>query len=223
MNVIAELEAHFGVPFPPGYSDWSLKKYNDHREAKSRSRLSSCSMDRYLWVHEAEWIPPDEIPQYDLGRPNIIPGLIPFAFSCAGDNWCWNTRVKNGDAEYEVLYCAHDEKLADRFAPTFPAWFYRNCLDYASGAFDNNDADIEEARKNLRLWSEKLSEIHPGAWAEHLAGLAQKQPSEYKHPKLRADITLFGFITAMKVDEIVADQFGPNYLEQKVEWGAWGE
>src|SRR5262245_25959083 len=105
MNVITELDAHFGVPFPAGYRDWSMKKYTDHREG----------MDRYLWVHEAEWIPPDEIPKYDLGRSNIIPGLIPFAFSCAGDNWCWNTQVKNGDAEYEVLYCAHDEKLADRF------------------------------------------------------------------------------------------------------------
>ena len=75
MNVIAELEAHFGVPFPPGYSDWSLKKYNDHREG----------MERYLRVHEAEWIPPSEIPQHDLWRPKIIPGLIPFAFSGAGE------------------------------------------------------------------------------------------------------------------------------------------
>jgi hypothetical protein len=223
MNVITELEAHFGVPFPRGYSDWSLKKYTDHREAKSRSRLSSCSMDRYLWVHEAEWILPDEIPRYDLGRPKIIPGLIPFAFSGAGDHWCWNTQAKNGDAEYEILNCWHDEKLADRFAPTFPAWFYRNCLDYASGAFEKTDADIEEARKNLRLWSERLSEIHPGAWADHLAELARTQPSEYKDPKLRADITLFGFITGMKIDEIVADQFGPGYLGQKVEWGTWGE
>jgi hypothetical protein len=180
-------------------------------------------MDCYLWVHEAEWIPPDEIPQYDLWRSNIIPGLIPFAFSGARDNWCWNTQVKNGDAEYEVLYCWRDEELADRFAPTFPAWFYRNSLDYASGAIEKDDDGIEEARRNLRLWSERLSEIHPGAWADHLAGLAQKQPSEYKHPKLRASVTMFGFITAMKVDEIVADQFGPGYLEQKVQWGAWPE
>ena len=34
---------------------------------------------------------------------------------------------------------------------------------------------------------------------------------------------MFGFITAMKVDEIVADQFGPRYIEQKVEWGTWPE
>lgn len=211
MNVFAKLEAHYRVPFPPGYRDWSLKKYTDHRDNK----------DGYLWVHEAEWIPPDQIPQHDLWRSSIIPGLIPFAFSGAGDNWCWNTQVKNGGAEYEVLYCWHDEELADAFAPTFPAWFYRNCLDYASGAIDKDDDGIKKARTNLRLWSVRLAEIHPGPWADHLSLLAETQPSEYKHPKLRASVKMFGFITAMEVGEIVDDQFGHRYLEQKVEWGTW--
>jgi hypothetical protein len=211
MNVLTQLEAHYGVPFPPGYCDWSLKKYTDYRD----------NMVGYLWVHEAEWIPPDQIPQHDLWRTNVISGLIPFAFSGAGDNWCWNTQVKNGDAEYDVLFCWHDEELADRFAPTFPAWFYRNCLDYASGAIDKDDDGIENARTQLRLWSQRLSEIYPGLWAEHLALLAETQPSEYKHPKLRDSVRMFGFITAMEVDEIVADQFGHRYLEQKVEWGTW--
>lgn len=209
MNVMEELEAHYGVPFPRGYRDWSLKKYTDHREG----------MDRYLWVFEAEWIPPDQIPKHDLWRSNIIPGLIPFAFSGPGDNWCWNTQVKNGEAEYEILNCWHDEDLADRFAPTFPAWFYRNCLEYASGGMDRDDKGIKVARTHLRLWSERLSEIHPGTWADHLAALAETQPIEYRHPKLLASVTMFGFITAMEVDVIVADQFGPGYLKQKVEWG----
>ena len=211
MNVFTKLEAHYGVPFPGGYRDWSLKKYTDYRD----------NMQGYLWVHEAEWISPDQIPQHDLWRSNIIPGLIPFAFSGRGDNWCWNTEVKNGDAEYEVLFCWHDEDLADRIAPTFPAWFYRICLEYASGAIDKDDDGIENARTNLRLWSARLSEIHPGPWAGHLSLLAGTQPSEYEHPKLRASVKMFGFITAMEVDEIVADQFGRRYLEQKVEWGTW--
>jgi hypothetical protein len=211
MDVFTRLEAHYGVPFPRGYRDWSLKKYTDYRD----------NMEGYLWVHEAEWIPPDQIPQHDLWRTNIIPGLIPFAFSGAGDNWCWNAQVKNADAEYDVLFCWHDEELADRFAPTFPAWFYRNCLDYASGAIDKDDDEIQNARKKLRLWSVRLSEIHPGTWADHLSSLAGAQPLEYKHPKLRASVTMFGFITAMEVDEIVADQFGPGYLGQKVAWGSW--
>ena len=89
------------------------------------------------------------------------------------------------------------------------------------------DKALESYRR--RLFFEQLNagyaelRADSGAWADHLAELAQTQPSEYKHPKLRADITLFGFITGMKIDEIVADQFGPGYLEQKVEWGGWGE
>jgi hypothetical protein len=211
MDFITRLESHYGVPLPRGYCDWSLRKYTDYRD----------NMQGYLWVHEAEWIPPDEIPQHDLWRSTIIPGLIPFAFSGARDNWCWNTQVKNGDAEYDVLFCWRDEELADRFAPTFPAWFYRNCLDYASGAIDKDDDGIEKARTNLRLWSARLSEIHPGPWVEHLASLAETQPLEYKNPKLGASVTMFGFITAMEVDEIVAEQFGHRYLEQKAAWGTW--
>ncbi len=209
MDALTKLEAHYGIALPSGYRDWSRKKYTDYRD----------NMDGYLWVNEAEWIPPDEIPDRDLWRSNIIRGLIPFAFTGAGDNWCWNTQAKNGDAEYEILICWHDEDLADAFAPTFPAWFYRNCLDYASGAIDSDEDDIEEGRENLRLWSERLSEIHSGQWADHLAVLAGSQPFEYKHPELRASVTMFGFITAMEVDEIVADQFGQRYLEDKVEWG----
>src|SRR5215475_13184716 len=104
MNVFTKLESHYGLPFPPGYRDWSLKQYTDdpggvYRHLTFGQMRANPRAQRYLWVHEAEWIPPDEIPQYDLWRPNIIPGLIPFAFSGAGDNWCWNTQVKNGDAE----------------------------------------------------------------------------------------------------------------------------
>jgi hypothetical protein len=212
MDDLTKLEAHYGVPLPPGYRDWSLKGYTDHRKDKT-----------YLWVHEAEWIPPGEIAQHDLWRENIIAGLIPFAFSGAGDNWCWNTQVKSDQAEYEVLYCWHDEDLADAFAPTFPGWFYRNCLDFASGAFDRTAAGIQEGRDHLRRWSKKLAEIHPGPWAEHLSSLAETEPFEYKHPKLRASVKMFGFITAMEVDKIVVEQFGQHYLGRKVEWGTWGD
>jgi hypothetical protein len=53
--------------------------------------------------------------------------------------------------------------------------------------------------------------------------LLKKSPDSISPWKLRASVTMFGFITAMKVNEIVADQFGHGYLEQKVAWGAWPE
>ena len=44
--------------------------------------------------------------------------------------------------------------------------------------------------------------------------------SKMKHPRLRDSVTLVGFITAMEVDKVVADQLGPDYLGQKIAWGS---
>jgi hypothetical protein len=208
MDAIDNLEAHYGVPLPPGYRQWVQRKDIDYTDKQGD----------YLWVFEAEWIPPANIPAHDLGREVTLPGLIPFAFSGAGDPWCWNTQATTGDGEYEVLQCWHDEELANAYAPTFPAWFYRDCLDCAA-AVGNDEAEIDEARGNLRLWSERLAEIHPGPWAEHLASLAAIPPFQYKDPKLR--MPSFGFVTTMEIETIVAAEFGRRYLDEQVAWGAW--
>jgi len=207
MDVFEKLSAHYGVPFPAGYQDWSRKGYTDYQKGDGQ----------YLWAFEAEWIPPEEIPSRDLWRVNIIPGLIPFAFSGAGDNWCWNTSVVTSEAEYEVMFCYHDEELADVYAPNFAAWFYRTCLDFASGGFD----DEEDAMEYLELWSKRLAEIHDGDWADHLAKLAETEPFDYEYPGKRKSLDMRGFITVMEVEEIVATQFGRRYLEEKVAWGEY--
>ena len=89
----------------------------------------------------------------------------------------------------------------------------------ARGAFDNHPDDIAEARDYLVLWSQRLAEIDSGPWAKHIASLAQTVPFEYKDPRLRSSVTLFGFITTMDVDTIVEREFGSRYLDAKVEWG----
>lgn len=211
MDNLGKLEAHYGITLPPGYRAWSRERYTDYRQ----------SDEQYLWVHEAEWIPPKEIQETDLSRVNVLPGLIPFAFTGAGDHWCWLSQANNPSAEYDVLLCYHDEELADLFAPTFPAWFYRSALDYASGGFDADPEGIDEARAHLRLWSERLSEICPGAWAQHLASLADTAPFTYDRPSLRGSYQMFGFITAMDVEATVVDQLGPRYLKEKVAWGTF--
>jgi hypothetical protein len=210
-QALERIEAKLGGPLPAGYRDWSLKNYTNV-EALGKE---------YLWVSDAEWIPSEEIPDYDFDpfRKDILEGLTPFAFTCGGDPWCWNTQIRTGHAEYEVLCCWHDEDLADVYAPSFPGWFYRRCLNYASGEFARNDRDIQEARSCLKLWSTRLAEIGPRDWADHLEALAGVTPFEYKHPKLRASGTRFGFLTDMEVKDWIAQKWGQRYIDGKVAWG----
>jgi hypothetical protein len=209
MTVLEKTERKLGMQFPQGYRTWQVSGYFKGRFKQSK----------YLWLHEAEWIPLAEIPGYDLWRITI-PGLIPFAFNAAGDHWCFSTRKPTSPGEFEIWFCPHDEELGETYAPTFPAWFYRNCLAYASGGFDEDPHSIKEAKSNLRTWSKRLAEIQPGKWAEHLGELADKEPVSYKHPKLRTSVPLlFGFITAMDVDQIVQAEFGKRYFNRKVKWG----
>jgi hypothetical protein len=206
---IQRIERHFGIPLPPTYKAWATKGYTDFR----------LKCGPYLRVHEAEWIPPIDIPDYQFARTVTIPGLMPFAFTGAGDEWCWNGSKPTEDGEFEVIFCWRDQPLAERFAPSFPAWFYRQCLVCASGGFNENRSD--EGREYLRKWGSCLEEIHSGTWSKHLSSLANLDPFPYHHPNLRADVTLFGFITAMEVDALVAKQFGNKYLNEKVEWGRY--
>ena len=92
-------------------------------------------------------------------RRTRFPNMISGERTSSPDSCGVGTR-KSRLANYGQLCCWHDQELADRYAPTFPAWFYRNCLVYASGAFDRNDdgiADASNADATLRVPSETPS------------------------------------------------------------------
>ncbi len=208
MESLDSLEKNYGISLPKGYRYWTQKNYlNIHKNKED-----------YLWVHEAEWIQPERIPSRDLWRENIIPGLVPFAFTGAGDNWCWNTQAKTGDSEYEILMCLHDEELGNVYAPSFPSWFYRLCLEYASNLSDDDD-EILDARENLLLWGQRLSEIGATDWSVYLTELSDEEIIEYSNPKQMQSIQSLGFITTMDVEQIIAAEMGERYLNTKIKWG----
>lgn len=213
MNTLEKVEKRLGIRFPAGYRSWHACEYFDPRNTS----------ETYLWVHEAEWIPPAEIPGYDLWR-DTVPGLVPFAFNGAGDHWCFSTQQATSPGEFEIWFCIHDAELGEIDTPSFPAWFYRRCLSYAAGGFDEDAASIRQAQKNLKLWSQRLAEIQPGAWAEHLAELSACEPFAYKNSNLRSTAPpMFGFLTMMEVHKIVSREFGKQYLRHEVKWGTFRE
>jgi len=208
MKSLDAIEKHHNIILPDGYKKWSLKGYTNYKS----------DLDEYLWVNEAEWIPPEDVLSRDLGRDKVLCGIIPFAFTGAGDHWCFNTSQKTEDAEYQILACWHDEVEAELYAPNFKAWFYRTCLEYASSV-ENKPDEIKNAQENLILWSNHLREIEGEKWANHLADLAESTPFEYKDPKLRSNIILFGFVTSMDAEKIIYLEMGEKYTGETVEWG----
>ncbi len=208
MKSIDVIEHHHNTSLPNAYKDWVVKGYTNYRS----------NPELYLWVNEAEWIPPEDILARDLWRENILPGIVPFAFTGAGDNWCFNTCQKTDENEYEILACWHDEEEADLYAPNFKAWFYRTCLEYAA-LVENDLNEIGEARENLGVWSEKAEELGCKKWAEHLKELSAIAPFEYQDPNLNSGICSFGFITSMDVEKIICLEMGDKYNNSTVKWG----
>jgi len=78
MNSIYEsIESKYGFALPSAY-----------REMNELGWFDTCDKSRYLWISEAEWMRPDEIFSYEPLEYHK-PGFVPFAFTGAGDHWCW--------------------------------------------------------------------------------------------------------------------------------------
>ena len=165
--------------YPESYLNWQKRQFFDLASA------------HYLWVPEAEWCGADwQLPSYGVH----IGGLVPFAFSGAGDGWCfW------GDGE--VLFCLHDEDEALVYAPHFLAWFYRRCLEFVAAVCPVEDEDeAEEARELVARGSSLLKEAGALSFADSLAELGP------------------GSVSEEQVMQIVRDEFGVRYVEGRIKW-----
>lgn len=218
MDPVTEIESRYEVPLPAGYRKWVEQRYTD---------INFSEAFDYLWVHEAEWIPIQDIPNRHerlSSRVSILPGLIPFAFNGAGDDWCFSTQFSTSPGEYEIWFCPHDDQNARPISPTFSGWFYYRCIDFASGQFDKAPEEIENAQQYLLFWAERLSEIDNGPSPQHLSQLGNSDPFEYElnysvnFKGGKTDQTALGFLTEADVEEIVRKQFGERFWRSTERW-----
>lgn len=211
MSDLVSIEKHFGVQLPSAYRQWFEKPYINHKRNEAE----------YLWVYDGEWVPPDDFIKFDTGRDRLIPGLIPFAFTGNGSSWAWNSSQTTEPGEFEILLCNHDEELADVYAPTFAAWFYRLCLEYAVVGIENEYKEIEKARVQLQLWSTRMEELGKSKWAEHLLMLSAAEPVKYENfvPSPGIPSPQFSLTTDEQVNAVVRDELGERYIDTQTEWG----
>ena len=174
--------------YPEAFLNWQRRQFFDTNSAD------------YLWVPEAEWCRADwQLPTYG----EHIAGLTPFAFSGAGDGWCF---FRDG----EVLFCLHDEDEALVYAPHFLGWFYRRCLEFVAAVSDEDKDEAEEARELLVRGACLLKEAGALAYADMLAGLS---PGSITEVQLGP-----GTVSQEQVLQIVRREFGERYVEGKIKW-----
>lgn len=192
MNELITIEETFGTTLPATYKTLHNKGCFDLNHS------------RHLWIYEAEWVPPIEIPTRELlSYGEHVEGLIPFAFSGAGDSWCWQSNLPTSNDEYQIWFCPHDSDLADIYAPSFAGWLYRCCLDYAlSVDFDTDD--MEEASEHMKDWSALLMSLGEEDFSGHLL-------STFKHRDRQ-------FFDNDLLRETIGTHFGMEYWENQIVW-----
>jgi hypothetical protein len=203
MKQLAAIERHYNIVLPDAYKLWASKGY------------LTLASPHYLWVWEAEWIPLEKVPGYDLTSFPHLPGLIPFAFTGGGDHWCWHTESPTDPGEYRILRCQHDSDMAEVYSPSFAGWFYRVCLTYACSVEDQSKA-IEEVKQHLGLWADRLEELAQGAWAHDLRWLAARSPVHYRWGT--RNMAEFGFLTFNECDSRIRHALGRDYVDQEIPW-----
>lgn len=162
----------------------------------------------YFWLSEAEWMPPDEIADYEF-EDYQKPGFVPFASTGGGDHWCWWP----SEHPEVVVFCPHDSCEGEFYAPSFIGLIYRCLLDYARYVSDEEEHEI---RQYLRASATHLSPYLPDSWKDTLNNLASAQRVQQFSPNGRE--AGLGLLTQERYQEIVQRDLTFPLLDQVFEW-----
>lgn len=204
-DIYDAIQARYGFAIPPEYR---------RMEADGCFELKNWGVmfdpdnePTYLWIPEVEWLKPGEILAY-RPEPEAKPGFVPFAFTGAGDHWCW---WPDQDPEAIVL-CLHDEGMGSFDAPHFLGSLYRRCLDYALDGISKDDES--EARRLFDYWVERLGSYLAPPWIETLRHLSRADRFEWRDGRRSGE----GFLTPEQYNAILARDLSFPRLGEAFEW-----
>jgi hypothetical protein len=200
MNTLLQIEKKYGFTLPVAYRSFVDRGY---------MRLPGKD---YLWVHEAEWLPPSEMLDKGGFWGNPKPGLVAFAFTGGRGLWAWQTKQSSKEGEPMIAFCPCDSYEGWWHAPTFLGWLYRVSLEYACSMWDEES----ETKTNLHRWAAVLREFHKLEWSDVVQSVAARP----------VVLTKFGensLISLPEVHDRIAAAFGPSFINSPYIWDLEGE
>lgn len=202
MESLTAIERQWKFKLPPTYCAFAERGYLNF------------SGDAYLWVNDAEWIPPSEILNYEWSGTQKL-GLVPFAFTGGGDVWAWQTQRILSTNEPAIAFCPRDDYQGHWHAPSFIGWLYRIGLEYASLGWDEEP----ETRNNLTSWSRVVREFGDATWAADLEEISRRPLQKYRVGRYDAD----GLLPLNELRDRVASAFGGEFVDSPYVWDNEGD
>jgi hypothetical protein len=202
VDIYESIKAKHGFEIPAAYRKLEKGGFFENKIAGERCDSSD---EAYLWVPEAEWMRPQEI--LDYKTPSYQrPGFVPFAFTGAGEPWCW------WPAQDPEAVVSLADGCAGKFdAPNLLGSIYRRFLDYAVCV----DLDDENrARQFLSLWARQLGGYFARSWIDTLRALAEAEAVTWQLGRSNGR----GLLHPTRRNELVAHDLAFPRLNVEFEW-----
>jgi hypothetical protein len=143
-------------------------------------------LEKYLSFYDCEWLPLEEIANFQFNRWEIASdgGFVPFAMTGRHEPYCWRLDWAHG-GEPPVVLCERCES-ARCLAPSFQGFLYRMALEAFAGRNDFlGDSKVDELVRAVNI----IVPLLPGDWARRLRDLRDRQDWQTKQE--RAGCSLF--------------------------------
>jgi hypothetical protein len=206
MDILSQVERKYGFTLPDTYRSFDERGY------------MRCLDKDYLWVHEAEWLPPPEMLDQGGFWGNPKPGLVAFAFSGGRDLWAWQTKNRSNNGEPMIAYCPRDSYEGWWHSPSFMGWLYRLSLEYACSMWDEES----DTRTNLHRWASVLREFGKAEYSDILQSVASR-PIVVTKSGSREQHLENSLISWREVNDRIDAAFGPGFVDSPYIWDLDGE
>lgn len=173
----------------------------------------------YLWLNEMEWMPIDEIEEYEYDEGETR-SIIPFAITGAGDKWVWVVADKG--EEYSVGLCERAESNGIYYAKNTEDAILRQIIEYAASSnfylvkeeAESYQINEVELKILLEKWKNNLRGIIND---EYIAIIEKLSGLSLKHIKCQYG-EWDALLTLEEQDELIDKYIKFDLLDKEFEW-----